>query len=1008
MKKVCLLTVILVLAAILIAPPVSQANIVQNNGFETSDGGSGAANWFNWYDPVNGVSQRGAADIFRSGTASASTKLADTNGYTIGGWGQVLAGWSPGQTLTGGIWAKVSMSGDAYAQLKFEVIKPSGNQDIWGPVTTSNNWTKLEQTFVIPADTTEIKMLAIHAAPSGANNGDIWFDDATAIVSNFSKASTSGEEAWRINCGSVSDYTDASGNLWMKDESYSSLKRWGFTNGTVASTAQNISGTSLVPVFQAYRYGGTSMSYRIEAPNGVYQVKLMFAETSWKQSGRRIFDVAIEGVKVLTNYDIYARKGFAAADEYTFQTTVNDGRLDITFPKVSKDKALICGIEVKAVTVSDNAFLDFIQKKMFWYFWNEADPVTGLVKDKENDWQTGSEYVSSIAVDGLALSVYAIGASRGWVSDNDAYLKTMKILNSFDTLLTNVHGFWYHMVNMTSGARDWYSEISTVDSAIFIMGALQAGEYFRNTRPDVTAKADALYRRMDWPWFTNVGDAWQQRFINMAWRPEGDGYFYTIPSGKPEGGFYSQAWWNNYCESIFIDLLALASPTYYINNAAWTDMNRSWVDAFGYRFIYLSQLFAHQYHHLYFDLMNKHDGFADYFENSKKATLVNRQTCIEDPLGRYSANNWGLTACFGPSESYNVYGSDPGGYYDGTSAPTAPVTSVVFTPDESIRAARNMFFQYKHNIWGRYGFCDSFNVEQNFRSKFVLGLDNGPMIIGIENYRTGMVRNTFMSNPYMQAALTAAGFSSFSQGPLITESSYDPDMRGKNAFDGNMTTRWASNWSDPQWLKVDFGSAKDISGITIEWETAYGKSYKIQVSSDDSNWTDVYSTTTGDGGQDVITFNPVTARYLRLYGTERGTEWGYSIWEMQVTYTDSAIGAAASSAQGPDATADKAVDNNLSTRWSSEFSDPQWIYIDFKTPRSFSSVTLNWETAYGKTYKIQVSDDALNWKDVYSTSAGDGGIDTISVGTQTARYLRIYGTQRATEWGYSLWEFGVN
>lgn len=305
MKKVYLPALFLALAMFLTAPSVSHANIVQNNGFEINDGGSAAANWFNWYDSANGVTQQRVTDIFRSATAGANTKLTNTNGYTMGGWGQALTGWAPGQTLTGGVWAKVSMNGNAFAQLKFEIIKPSGNQDVWGPITASNSWTKLEQTFVIPADTTAIKMLAIHVAPSGLNNGDIWFDDATAIVSNFSKASPSGEEVWRINCGSALDYTDTSGNLWMKDESYLSLYRWGFTNGTVASSGSSIAGTDLDPVFQVYRSGGTSMSYKIEAPNGVYQVKLMFAETYWKQSGRRVFDVAIEGVRVLTNYDIY-------------------------------------------------------------------------------------------------------------------------------------------------------------------------------------------------------------------------------------------------------------------------------------------------------------------------------------------------------------------------------------------------------------------------------------------------------------------------------------------------------------------------------------------------------------------------------------------------------------------------------------------------------------------------------------------------------------------------------
>ncbi len=812
----------------------------------------------------------------------------------------------------------------------------------------------------------------------------------------LSKASPAGEEVLRLNCGANTfDYTDPSGNWWMKDESFLSLYRWGYTKGSATSTGYSIAGTDLDPVFQTYRYGETDMSYKIEVPNGIYQVKLMFAETYWRQAGKRVFDVALEGIKVLTEYDIYARKGFATADEYTFWPTVNDGSLDITFPTISKDKALICGVEVKVVDVSDDAFLDFIQKKMFWYFWNEADFTTGLVKDEENNWAAGNMKVSSIAVDGFAMSIYTIGASRGWITGNDAYQRVMKMLNTFDAFLPNVHGLWYHFINVSTGAREWNSEVSTVDSAIFIMGALQAGEYFRSTHPDVAAKAEALYRRMEWTWFINIGDYWQQRFINMGWMPE-------------NGGYYSPAWWDSYCESIFVDLVALGSPTYYINNSAWTDMYKWRVDTFGYRFIQQPPLFTHQYHHLYFNLINKHDSSVDYFGNSLKATLANRQTCLNDYLGRYETKRWGLTACFGPDGNYYAYGGEPGGYHEGTVAPTGAITSLMFTPAESLEAARYMYFQYKHHIWGRYGFCDSFNVQQDFVRGTFSGLNGGAMMIGIENYRTGLVRNTFMNNQYMQNALSIVGFKSFSQGPLITESSYDPDMRGVNAFDGNMATRWASNWSDPQWIEVDFGSAKDISQVTIEWEVAYGKSYNIQVSNDDKNWTDVYSTATGDGGQDVITFNPVTARYLRMYATERGTQWGYSIWEMNVVYTDTPIGAVASSVECSDTAADKAVDNNLLTRWSSQFADPQWIYIDFKTAKTFSTVTLNWETAYAKAYKIQVSSDAANWRDVYSTMTGDGGIDTINIGTQTARYIRMYGTQRGTQWGYSLWEFGVN
>ncbi len=181
MKKLHLISLLLPLLALLVIPTTAQANIVLNPGFETADGG-GAQNWFNWYDSLNGVSQQRVTGVFLSGAASANTKLTGTSGYTIGGWGQVLTGWSAGQTLDTSLWAKVVVTGDAYAQLKVEIIKPSGNVDVWGPSTASTSWTKLEQSYVIPGDTTQIKLLAVHVASAGINNGDIWFDDANATI----------------------------------------------------------------------------------------------------------------------------------------------------------------------------------------------------------------------------------------------------------------------------------------------------------------------------------------------------------------------------------------------------------------------------------------------------------------------------------------------------------------------------------------------------------------------------------------------------------------------------------------------------------------------------------------------------------------------------------------------------------------------------------------------------------------------------------------------------------
>ncbi len=234
-----------------------------------------------------------------------------------------------------------------------------------------------------------------------------------------------------------------------------------------------------------------------------------------------------------------------------------------------------------------------------------------------------------------------------------------------------------------------------------------------------------------------------------------------------------------------------------------------------------------------------------------------------------------------------------------------------------------------------------------------------------------------------------------------------PGFEADKAIDGDFETRWSTEFSDPQWIYIDLDQPKEINKVALYWETAYGKSYQIQTSSDSANWTDVYSTTNSDGGIDEIAFDTVTTRYIRMYGTERGTGWGYSLWEFEVTYQGPlAVTATASSIENLFYTADKAIDNSVFTRWASEISDPQWVYIDFAAPKTFNTVKLIWEFAYGKVYEIQISDDAADWTTIHTEANSDGNIDIINVGIQTARYLRMYGTERALDWGgYSLWEF---
>ncbi|MFC1668221.1 glucoamylase family protein [Chlamydiota bacterium] len=720
----------------------------------------------------------------------------------------------------------------------------------------------------------QIVATATDTAGNQNSSSTVTISYKTTLVKN----SETQEEMWKINCGGEYDYLYSQQEFWGKDESFYSLWRWGYSGGSNSTTDAIIEGTDLQAVYRTNRFG--DMSYRIDVPSGEYELTLYFAETYWSDIGERVFDVALEGDIVFDNIDIISLTGGKnKALELSVQVTVTDGCLDISFlPGV--DLPLISGIEIKAISVQSNAFLDFIERKMFWFFWNDVDQNTKLVKWGRDNWGDDYGVVGSLPSNGFALSIYTIAVERGWVSQEEAYARVMAILNAFDVLVEHVNGFWYHYFDIRTGLRADLSEVSTVDSALFIMGALQAGEYFKDTHPDVKQKAEELYERMDWTWFTGISP--HPEFVNMGWKPENDGYSYIIPTGKPEGGFYCNDWWNRFCESVFVDLLALGSPTYPVTTSAWTNMYRGWVDIYGYNFIHEPPLFTQQYHHLYFDLKNSRDAFTDYFLNTQIATLANRQTCFEDLQGRYEQKRWGLTACGSPTASgYEAYGGEPGGYHDGTVAPTAAGTSIMFTETESIEALRYMYFQYKHHIWGLHGFCDSFNVGLGYRNWSVNGLDNGALILGIENYRSNLIQDTFMTSTYVQDGLVSAGFYTT---PTVSASSYEGlGVEPEKAYDGDLLTRWSSKfYPTPQWLEIDFKTKKTMNKVTIHWETAYAKEYNIQVSDDRMKWDTVYSTNQSDGGVDAITFSPVSKRYLRIYCTDRATEWGYSIWELLV------------------------------------------------------------------------------------------------------------------------------
>ncbi|MFG2049075.1 discoidin domain-containing protein [Micromonospora sp. NPDC048935] len=278
------------------------------------------------------------------------------------------------------------------------------------------------------------------------------------------------------------------------------------------------------------------------------------------------------------------------------------------------------------------------------------------------------------------------------------------------------------------------------------------------------------------------------------------------------------------------------------------------------------------------------------------------------------------------------------------------------------------------------------------------------------------------------AALTPTGATApaqaaptlLSQGRTATASSTEnAGTPASAAVDGNTGTRWASAFSDPQWLQVDLGARATISQVNLIWEGAYGRAFQLQTSDDGATWTTIYSTTTGTGGTQSLTVTGA-GRYVRMNGTARGTGYGYSLWEFQVygetggstptcgsTNVAQGAPATASSTQDAGLAASAAVDGNPGTRWASAASDPQWLRVDLGSTRTICRVVLTWEAAYARAFQLQTSADGATWTTIYSTTTATGGTQSLTV-SGSGRYLRVYGTARGTAYGYSLWELAAH
>ena len=416
--------------------------------------------------------------------------------------------------------------------------------------------------------------------------------------------------------------------------------------------------------------------------------------------------------------------------------------------------------------------LRHLQERAFAYFKHEANPANGLVIDK-----TAPDWPASIAAIGFALTSYPVAVENGWMTASDAIERVLATLRFFWNSeqsaapdATGYHGFYYHFLDMQTGRRAWQCELSTVDSGFLFAGMLATAAYFSADTPEqreIRELADALYRRADWPWLQT-----DSATIGHGW--------------KPESGFIHYRW-EGFDEALLLYVLALGSPTHPVSPDSYTAWlsTYEWKHCYGVDYLYCGPLFTHQLSHVWIDFRGIQDEFMrgkgiDYFENSRRSTLVQQRYAIHNPLGfkGYGPHSWGITASDGPGPDvrridgierhffdYEGRGA-PFGLDDGTLAPWAVVASLPFAPDVVLPTIHHCVHTLQLHDHNRYGFKATFNQTfggnplspAGWVSPWHYGLNLGPVVLMIENHLGGMVWNLMRSSRYVVDGLRRAGF----------------------------------------------------------------------------------------------------------------------------------------------------------------------------------------------------------------------------------------------------------
>jgi hypothetical protein len=376
--------------------------------------------------------------------------------------------------------------------------------------------------------------------------------------------------------------------------------------------------------------------------------------------------------------------------------------------------------------MTDDVFLDDLQRRAFRFFFDTAHAHSGLIPDRAKADGSKAGDMASVAAVGFGLTALAIGAERGWESKAECRACAERVLRTLWRDVQHEHGFFYHFVDMRMGVRGWDCEASTIDTAIAVMGALSAGRYFGGA---VAELAQAIEARADWAWMVDAGGR-----ISHGW--------------KPEGGFLPWSW-DQYSEHYGMTWFAVHGATQKAPAATWTAWRREpWVTYAGERFLQHAPLFVHQFPQAWMDWRGFKDepSGVNFFANACAATRAQKQFCL-DLRGRfpsYEENVWGLTSS-DAATGYVDWGGPPvkagavDARIDGTVVPCAVAGSLPFVPVDCTAALREMHARWGDTIYGPYGFADAFNPVTGWVGTDVIGIDQGITLLMAENLRSGMV-----------------------------------------------------------------------------------------------------------------------------------------------------------------------------------------------------------------------------------------------------------------------------